>query len=292
MASGALAHLTLSQTHVFCEESAAPVIKSYSLDPMVHPLLPSSNTTTRNADLIDMKELVGPIINMLSSLYCLVIGPGLGTVPITWQPVSEVMRKARGRLIPFVLDADGLKLVKKMLDLVKAVALDIEKIMSESPDKTDDYRAQDAKIVGKLAEALGGVTILRKGSYDVILNGLASLIQDTEGGMKHSGGQGDTLKGSLGTLMSWGASYHDRLWDSGENDSDQGSGGRIPLMKKRDIEREIESDMRLSPTAFCLLVAWAGSGITRECSRGVYKAEGCSMQASDLTSQVHDSFLL
>ncbi|KAL5335734.1 Ribokinase-like protein [Aspergillus crustosus] len=299
MASGALG---CDMNHVLCEKSAAPAIKSYSPDLMVHPLLPSSNTT-EDAGSINAKDLAGPIINMLARLHCLVIGPGLGTDPVTSEVVSEVMQEARGRSIPFVLDADGLKLVNKRPGLVKgyreciltpnvvelarlaeSVGVDMQKIKRECSDSMDS-RAKDAEVCRRLSEALGGVTIVRKGPYDVISNGIASLIQENEGGLKRSGGQGDTLTGSLGTLMGWRAAYHDKLWDSGEKDE------RQETSRKEGIEREIQSEVSLSPATSRLLVAWAGSGITRECSRRAYEAKGRSMQASDLTAQVHDSFL-
>ena len=40
------------------------------------------------------------------------------------------------------------------------------------------------------------------------------------GGLKRSGGQGDTLTGSLGTFLAWRKAYLDRIWDhDGELDS-------------------------------------------------------------------------
>lgn len=319
-----------TQSHVVCAKSAASVsgkkptfpfayvlldgiahayrilqvIKSYSPDLMVHPLLPSS-ATVQDPGSINAKELGDPTIRMLSRLHCLVVGPGLGTDPVTSEVVSEVMREARGRSIPLVLDADALKLVNKTPELVKgyreciltpnvvefarlaeALGVDVQKIRSENSGNVSGERAMEAEVCRKVAEALGGATIVRKGPYDVISNGTASLVQDIEGGLKRSGGQGDTLTGTLGTLMGWRAAYHDRLWDSGEKDE-----GQEEASSKEDIEREMQSEMRLSSATSCLLVAWTGSGITRDCSRRAYKAKGRSVQASDLPVQVHQSFL-
>jgi ATP-dependent NAD(P)H-hydrate dehydratase len=90
----------------------------------------------------------------------------------------------------------------------------------------------------------------------------------------------------LGTLLAWRAAYHDGLWDSGEKENQK------EAQSKQDIQVELESsDKRMSPATTLLLAAWAGSGITRECSRRAFEAKGRSMQASDLTDEVQESFL-
>ncbi|KAJ5776915.1 YjeF C-terminal domain carbohydrate kinase-like protein [Penicillium odoratum] len=288
--------------HVLCERSAAPVIKSYSPNLMVHPILPSTETV-KDPKSIDAPTLAGPIISMLSRLHALVIGPGLGRDGVTLKIVAEVIKEARSRSIPFVLDADGLLIVTEDPSLVKgykeciltpnvvefgrlAKALGIKvpsqaDIANEGGDKT----SKESDACEQLSNALGGVTILQKGPHDVISNGVTSLINDTKGGLKRSGGQGDTLTGSLGTMLAWRAAYHDRLWDSGENENDKEARSR------EEVQAELESDRRMSPGTTLLLAAWAGSSITRESSRRAFEAKGRSMQASDLTDEVHGSFL-
>ncbi|KJK61309.1 YXKO-like protein [Aspergillus parasiticus SU-1] len=279
------------------------VIKSYSPNLMVHPILPSSESV-KDPNSIDAPNLASPIVAMLSRLHALVVGPGLGRDGVTLKVVTEVLKEARSRSIPFVLDADGLLLVTEQPDLVKgykdciltpnvnefsrlAKALDIEvpsiaQIESDGGDKT----SRETEACEKLSQALGGVTIIQKGPHDVISNGVTSLVNDIVGGLKRSGGQGDTLTGSLGTLLAWRAAYHNGLWDSGEKDNQR------EAQSKQEIQAELESsDKRMSPATTLLLAAWAGSGITRECSRRAFEAKGRSMQASDLTDEVHESFL-
>ncbi|KNG85908.1 YjeF domain protein [Aspergillus nomiae NRRL 13137] len=285
--SMASARLGCDMSHVICERSAATVIKSYSPNLMVHPLLPSSESV-KDPSSIDALKLASPIVAMLSRLHALVVGPGLGRDGVTLKVVTEVLKEARSRSIPFVLDADGLLLVTEQPDLVKgykeciltpnvnefsrlAKALNIEvpsmaQIESDSGDKTSEKP--------------------KPGPHDVISNGVTSIINDVVGGLKRSGGQGDTLTGSLGTLLAWRAAYHNGLWDSGEEDNQK------EAQSKQDIQAELESsDKRMSPATTLLLAAWAGSGITRECSRRAFEAKGRSMQASDLTDEVHESFL-
>jgi len=298
----ASAKLGCDMSHVLCERSAAPVIKAYSPNLMVHPLLPSVDTV-KDPKSIDAPTLAGPILSMLPRLHALVIGPGLGRDGVTLKVVAEVIKEARSRSIPFVLDADGLLIVTEDPGLVKgykgciltpnvvefgrlakAMGINVPSqadIDKEEGDKTK--KASDA--CQELSIALGGVTIVQKGPRDVISNGTTSIINDIKGGLKRSGGQGDTLTGSLGTLLAWRAAYHEKLWDSGEKENEKEAQNRA------EVQAELESDMRMSPVTTLLLAAWAGSGITRECSRKAFEAKGRSMQASDLTDEVHGSFL-
>ncbi|KAJ5938607.1 YjeF C-terminal domain carbohydrate kinase-like protein [Penicillium verhagenii] len=299
----ASAKLGCDMSHVLCERSAAPVIKSYSPNLMVHPLLPSTDTV-KDPKSIDAPALAGPIISMLSRLHALVIGPGLGRDGVTLKVVAEVIKEARSRSIPFVLDADGLLIVTEDPSLVNgykeciltpnvvefgrlAKALGIKATSQADIAKEGDgdktSKASDA--CEQLSNALGGVTILQKGPHDVISNGVTSIINDTKGGLKRSGGQGDTLTGSLGTMLAWRAAYHDRLWDSGEKDNEK------EAQSREEVQAELESDRRMSPGTTLLLAAWGGSSITRESSRRAFEAKGRSMQASDLTDEVHGSFL-
>ncbi|CAL5869565.1 uncharacterized protein PFLUO_LOCUS3795 [Penicillium psychrofluorescens] len=301
----ASAKLGCDMSHVLCERSAAPVVKSYSPNLMVHPILPSVDTV-KDPKSIDAPSLASPIISMLSRLHALVIGPGLGRDEVTLKVVAEVIKEARTQSIPFVLDADGLLIVTEHPDLVKgykqciltpnvvefgrlAKALGI-KVASQADiaknEQDGDKINKETEACEQLSKALGGVTIIQKGSHDVISNGAASIISDIRGGLKRSGGQGDTLTGSLGTMLAWRAAYHARMWDSDEKDNDK------EAENKDDVRAELEDEnKRMSPATTLLLAAWAGSAITRECSRRAFEAKGRSMQASDLTEEVHGSFL-
>ena len=198
----------------------------------------------------------------------------------------EVMKEARSRSIPFVLDADALLLVQEHPDLVHgykdciltpnvvefsrlAKAIGVEEDVKELQE--NDGGAGSA--CARLSKALGGVTIIQKGRHDVISNGTKNIVADMQSGLKRSGGQSDTLTGSLGTFLAWRKAYHDGLWDTEEEVEEAGEGGKM------------------ATSTTLLLTAWAGSTLTRECSRRAFSAKGRSMQASDLTDEVHGSFL-
>ncbi|OKL56776.1 ATP-dependent (S)-NAD(P)H-hydrate dehydratase [Talaromyces atroroseus] len=283
------------------------VIKAYSPNLMVHPILPSSASVSDPDSNKDPSSLASPILDMLPRLHVLVIGPGLGRDGVTQKVVVEVMREARNRSVPFILDADGLMLVTEKPELVKgykeciltpnvvefgrlAKALGVKVQRDEKEEGNEEKQLSGAsEACEKLSQALGGVTIIQKGPKDIISNGVTSIISDIQGGLKRSGGQGDTLTGSLGTLLAWRAAYHDGLWDTGEK--------AVPSSKsdaqtKDEVQSELENkDQKMSSTTTLLLTAYAGSAITRDCSRRAFESKGRSMQASDLTDEVHEAFL-
>ena len=71
--------LTGIQSHVICEPQAAQVIKTYSPNLMVHPLMrQSSHASTSDS----ASSIAKTVIDMLPRLHVLVIGPGLGSDPL------------------------------------------------------------------------------------------------------------------------------------------------------------------------------------------------------------------
>lgn len=291
----------LDYTSSYYTSDIIEVIKAYSPNLMVHPILPSTASVS-DSQSKDPASLASPILDMLPRLHVLVIGPGLGRDGVTQKVVIEIMKEARNKSVPFVLDADGLMLVIEKPELVKgykeciltpnvvefgrlAKALGVQ--VPTAKDQDDEKELNKAsEACEKLSQALGGVTIIQKGAKDVISNGVTSIISDLRGGLKRSGGQGDTLTGSLGTLMAWRAAYHDGLWDSGEKAS------KSTAQSKEEVQAELENKgTKMSPTTTLLLAAYAGSAITRDCSRRAFDSKGRSLQASDLTDQVHEAFL-
>jgi ATP-dependent NAD(P)H-hydrate dehydratase len=169
------------------------------------------------------KTSASSIIEMLPRLHVLVVGPGLGRDPLMHDTVSRVIRAARDKNMPIVMDADALQIVQRDPDLVSGYK---EAVLTpnvvEFKRLWDSLNLQDAGAVKEtdkveaLAKALGGVTIIQKGQKDFISNGQVTLVNDLEGGKKRSGGQGDTLTGAVGTFLAWRKAYLDGLWDGGD----------------------------------------------------------------------------
>lgn len=259
---------------------------------MVHPLMrqtPDSGSSNKPKDPdADPERISSPIIEMLPRLHVLVIGPGLGRDPLMHATVARVIRAARSKDMPIVLDADALQIVQSDPDVVRGY-----KNAVLTPNVVEFKRLCDAlgvemtsdketEQVETLAQVLKGVTIVQKGGSDFISNGETTLVDDLQGGKKRSGGQGDTLTGSIATFLGWRKAYLDGLWDAGEPKLD---------------EKELIG-----------LAAYGGSAITRvrararppkssqadtmqECSRLAFLKRGRSLQASDLTEEVHNAFM-
>lgn len=73
--------------------------------------------------------------------------------------------------------------------------------------------ADRAQLGQHLARELGGVTVIQKGAKDYISNARRTIVCDVPGGLKRSGGQGDTLTGCLATFLAWKRAYQCRLWE-------------------------------------------------------------------------------
>jgi ATP-dependent NAD(P)H-hydrate dehydratase len=234
---------------------------------MVHPYMRQSSHAAPSEDATSVAK---DIIAMLPRLHVLVIGPGLGRDKLMQDTCAKIMQAAREQKIPFVLDADGLLLAQERPELVQGYR---ECILTPNVVEfgrlckskgIDAAGLEDGTGAEKLATAFGGVTIVQKGGKDYISNGDKTFVSDLQGGLKRSGGQGDTLTGSLATFLGWRKAYLDRLWDH------DGSLGEVELLA---------------------LAAFGGSAVTRESSRLAFAKRGRSLQASDLTDEVEVAFV-
>ena len=256
---------------MICEPTAAATIKTYSPNLMVSPLLRQAHTLYPGEDPPDATAIAESVGAMLARLHVLVIGPGLGRDPLLQDTCKRVLTKARESGLPVVLDADALQIVNadpsvvhgwreavltpnviEFGRLAKAVGVDVGK---DGQSEEEGCRA--------VSEALGGACIVRKGGADYVSDGERTWACDLQGSRKRSGGQGDTLTGSIGTFLCWRNAYMEKLWDV--------EGG----VEEKDL---------------IMLAAWGGAAITRECSRLAFKAFGRSMQASDVGDMVPKAF--
>jgi len=204
------------QSHVICEPQAAAVIKTYSPNLMVHPLMRQSSHASTFETSSSIAKIV---IDMLPRLHVLVIGPGLGRDQLMQDTCAKVIEAARKENMPFVLDADGLNLAQTRPELVQGYreciltpnVVEFGRLCKSKGIDVSDV--EEDKRAAKLSEAFGGVTIIQKGAKDYISNGNNTFVSDIEGGLKRSGGQGDTLTGTLATFLGWRKAYLDKLWD-------------------------------------------------------------------------------
>uniref|UniRef100_A0A8C3W5C5 ATP-dependent (S)-NAD(P)H-hydrate dehydratase n=1 Tax=Catagonus wagneri TaxID=51154 RepID=A0A8C3W5C5_9CETA len=238
-------------SHVFCTQEAAPVIKSYSPELIVHPVL-------------DSPDAVRAVGEWLPRLHALVVGPGLGRDHVLLENAKGILEAAKAGGIPVVIDADGLWLVAQQPALVQGYPKAVltpnhvefsrlsEAVLGEPPDGRDRRGA-----VLRLSQALGNVTVVQKGERDVIADGVQVLECSQEGSSRRCGGQGDLLSGSLGVLAHWALR-------AGPEKTD----GPSPL----------------------LVAAFGACALTRQCSRQAFQKHGRSTTTTDMIAEVGPAF--
>ncbi|KAF3204173.1 hypothetical protein TWF679_009915 [Orbilia oligospora] len=277
--ANASALLGADLSHIICEPNAAGVIKTYSPNLMVHPYMLQSNhlppDSKENAESLSKR-----IIGMLDRLHVIVVGPGLGRDELMLKTAGIVVKEARERGMGIVIDADGLLLISSTPSLIRnyknaILTPNVVEFSRLCKALNVDSSTSPTTACARLAKELGGVTIIQKGKQDTISNGTDTITCDVPGGLKRSGGQGDTLTGCLGTFLAWKKAYKEGLWNDDDDDivgSESGDGKKLG-------EEEL---MRL--------VAFAGSAVTRTCSSLAFKERGRAMQASDLQGHIQRAF--
>ncbi|KAJ6627769.1 ATP-dependent (S)-NAD(P)H-hydrate dehydratase [Pseudolycoriella hygida] len=174
--------------HVFCTSSAAPVIKSYSPDLIVHPLL-------------DSDDAVSTIEPWLERLHVIVIGPGLGRETSILTTVSELVKLCRRLNKRLVFDADGLFLINQDISLIRDYPGTIL-----TPNAAEFSRLFGDTVAEKMKELGEGVTVIKKGSKDQIYNSTNGTVLHecpAGGSGRRCGGQGDLMSGVIATFYHW-----------------------------------------------------------------------------------------
>ena len=180
---------------------------------MVHPLMRSSSPE----EPYDPGKVASTIVPLLDRLHVLVVGPGLGRDPLMQETCARVVRVARARGLPLVLDADALLLVGADPELVRGYGLAVitpNVVEFGRLGKALGVKEGEGGVEG-LARALEGVLVVEKGAVDRVSDGRETVVVDLEGGRKRSGGQGDTLTGSIATFLAWRKAYAEGLWEHG-----------------------------------------------------------------------------
>ncbi|KAG6529304.1 hypothetical protein ZIOFF_011501 [Zingiber officinale] len=189
-------------SHIFCTKDAATVIKSYSPELIVHPVLEESYSVRDDEKASVSAKVLSEVGKWMERFDCIVVGPGLGRDPFLMDCVKDIVKHARQASIPIVIDGDGLFLITNNLDLVSGNSLAVltpnineykrlvEKALGcEVNEKDGNYQLQ------LLSTKIGGVTILHKGKSDFISDGEAVHCVSTFGSPRRCGGQGDILSG-------------------------------------------------------------------------------------------------
>ncbi|XP_029980434.1 ATP-dependent (S)-NAD(P)H-hydrate dehydratase isoform X2 [Sphaeramia orbicularis] len=239
-------------SHVFCTKDAATVIKSYSPELIVHPVLDSPNA-------------VEEIEKWLPRLHGLVVGPGLGRDNHLLKTAKEVIERTKARDIPIVIDADGLWLVTQQPSVIEGYQKGIltpnfmeftrlyEALHHEPMDSSDPQHC-----VSELSGAMGNVTVVLKGEQDLITDGTKVFSCSIEGSGRRCGGQGDLLSGSMGVLAHWAHSA-----------------------SAAGMFRSVNPSV---------LAAYGACSLTRQCNSQAFQRYGRSTTTSDMIQEIGSAF--
>ncbi|KAI0272486.1 Ribokinase-like protein [Gloeopeniophorella convolvens] len=267
-------------SHVICSPTASGAIKSYSPDLIVHPILREETPP---------KSLREELSALFSRLHVLVIGPGLGREEYmqTFARLALDVAKEQGMFL--VLDADGLYMVGRQLDIIKGyrravLTPNVVEFKRLSEQAGIDPKTPPEQRASSVSKALGGVTILQKGAQDIIATNTEGadsraahgalkiaadereqnevVVVDTPGGMKRCGGQGDILSGSVGAFLAWAKCY------------ESGAFG----------------DHAIPVSRMPALAATGASMVTRTTSRRAFAKEGRGVVTEDMLKEIGRAF--
>ncbi|CAH1958859.1 unnamed protein product [Acanthoscelides obtectus] len=181
--------------YLFTNKEPATVIKSYSPELMVLPIL-------------NDPEAIKKIEPWLERLHVVVIGPGLGRNDQTFEVITKVIETCRQKQKPLVIDADGLFLIAQRHDLIKNYpapvvltpnVMEFNRLVGDTPG---DGSKQE-KAAAFLMEVGSNVTLLCKDHEDEIISRGTTVKVSGGGSGRRCGGQGDILAGSLSTFLAW-----------------------------------------------------------------------------------------
>lgn len=281
--SAALVGADLS--HVICEKLAAPIIKGYLPDLMVHPYLyellnpdvaafaPAETWQTLKGksllDALQYKELdkiieehiLPKVMGLVDRLDVFVVGPGFGRDPLMLKTLERILQEIMVANKPVILDADSLFLVSLNPGLIKGYkkavitpnVVEFGRICSALNIRNDDL----PETAEKVSLALEGVVVVKKGALEVIVRGESCLLNDMSGSLRRVGGQGDTLTGAMATMLVWAYHYKEDYW---------------PAQKTEPIH---EDDL-------ALVACYAACALVRLASGKAYSRYARSMQTSNI----------
>ncbi|KAH8876722.1 ATP-dependent (S)-NAD(P)H-hydrate dehydratase [Schistosoma japonicum] len=179
--------------HVICSASSAPVIKSYSPDLIIHPVLDG---------------ILADATKCMDKVHAITFGPGLG-LNENVENAIKLIDYCRQSNKPIVIDADALHIITQNPSLIEGYEKTI--LTPNSVEFSRLYysvfsshsNSSDAKDATRsLAEKLG-VTIVHKGPADIISNGQITILCEEQGSPRRCGGQGDILSGTMSVFNYW-----------------------------------------------------------------------------------------
>jgi len=238
---------------------------------IVIPALRTLSEVNEEKSPTKKEDIVRQIKDWLSRVTSIVLGPGLGRDSLIHECVKEIISFAKEKNLPLVIDGDGIWAVENDPNLIygynKATITAnfneytrlCNRVLRKNPppavNESEDSRDLQISTAMELAKGLGNVTLVCKGSIDIITDGTGVISCKVQGGLRRCGGLGDVLAGTIGTFATWA--------DLGPRDS------AVPPM---------------------MLAAYGGCFLTRDCANFCFREKGRSMVAADLVQVIGQRF--
>jgi hydroxyethylthiazole kinase-like uncharacterized protein yjeF len=201
--SGAPTYTSLTAINFGCDlvityvpEVVGDVVRSYS---------PNLIVRTKPGNWLNKKALE-EIKELATWADTIVIGPGLGLEKETEDLLVDLCTFLKENKKSYVIDADGLKLIKNHMDLVKSQNVILTphagelKIMADIDLPPYDQIGKRGDVIYKFAKK-NEVVLLVKGPYDYITNGHKLKINKTGCPEMSIGGTGDVLAGLCASFL-------------------------------------------------------------------------------------------
>ncbi len=238
---------------------------------------------------------------MMDRLHVLVIGPGLGRCPLVMQAVARIIREARHRQLALVLDADALFLLTLpeyqtlLQGYSKAIltpnAVEYQRLLQAAgSNNSDDHNDRDDDTTARLQQSFDQAIVVVKGRHDQVIRLTQEdhdvdndetqcrrrLICTEEGGLKRSGGIGDVLSGTLGTLVSW----HEILQK--QPPPQQPAKPISSNISKSPVTTHLDE----SSTDWLLWSCWTACCITKRATKRAFDRKKRAMTAPDILQEI------
>jgi len=177
-------------------ERLAKAIATHSLNLIVKEL--------HHEDLL-VPEDISIIEKIIPKIDTVIIGPGLGSEQPTKNAIEQIIGTCVTHKKSMVIDADAIQVVGQHPKIIQHARAVVTPHAGEFKDLTEVKLSKDLnerkKLVEKWAKKLG-VTIMLKGSVDIISNGTTTKLNDIHNPAMTVGGTGDVLAGIIGALLS------------------------------------------------------------------------------------------
>jgi len=266
-------------SYIFCAEEACVPIKSYSPELMVAPVYSATEFDTYLQDNQEGEEkckdndekdklvdaMVEKVTSKIDNLHALVVGPGMGRCPLVCEATAKIIEYAKSKGLALILDADALWMISQpkyrslFQDYTKAPVILTPNVVEYK--RLLNNEEEDSSGAPSPKTLLQHTTIVRKGRHDSIVQNDKEIIScQEEGEKKRSGGIGDILSGTLGTLVAW------HVIQSSSHDE--------------------SSEQLLEPSERLALACWTGCCFVKHATKLAFLDKKRSMTAPDILEEL------